>query len=165
MKSRILDNLNRLASGESSDYLPELIMTSKKSEETIRREAKVILYSILHDYSRFSVSTIDSFFPKIIRAFAREAGLHSGFSFEIDHSTILSDAVDEMIASSADDKQLKKWLTTYALRNIDDEKSWNIKNSIVILAEELFKEKYKILPADRRQILKIRNCLPVILKG
>ena len=59
-----------------------------------------ILNSILHDFSRFSVSTIDSFFQKILRAFAREAGLHSGFNIELDHSTILSSAVDEMIAIS-----------------------------------------------------------------
>jgi ATP-dependent helicase/nuclease subunit A len=159
MKSRILENLNRLASGESSDYLPELIKSSKKNEETIRREAREILFSILHDYSRFSVSTIDSFFSKIIRAFAREAGLHSGFNFEIDHSTILSDAVDEMISSSADDNRLKKWLTTYALRNIDDEKSWNIKNSIIKLAEELFKEKYKILSSNQKANLENKEFL------
>ena len=50
-----------------------------KSEEWIRKEAEEILNSILHDFSRFSVSTIDSFFQKVIRAFTREAGLHSGF--------------------------------------------------------------------------------------
>ena len=60
------------------------------------------LNSILHDFSRFSVSTIDSFFQKILRAFARETGLHSGFNIELDHSAILSSAVDEMIASAAD---------------------------------------------------------------
>jgi ATP-dependent exoDNAse (exonuclease V) beta subunit len=159
MKSRILENLHRLAIGEQSDYLPELVRDSGKTEAAIRQEAKDILNSILHDYSRFSVSTIDSFFSKIIRAFAREAGLHSGFSFEIDHTAILSDAVDEMIASSADDIRLKKWLTTYALKNIDEEKSWNIKNSVIKLAEELFKEKYKILSTDEKSNLENKEFL------
>ena len=89
MKSRILDHLHKLAVGENSDYLDGLIKISGKTEDEIRKEAREILNSILHDFSRFSVSTIDSFFQKILRAFAREAGLHSGFSIELDHSTIL----------------------------------------------------------------------------
>ena len=83
--------------GEESGYLPELIKATGKKEELIRPESKEILNSILHDFSRFSVSTIDGFFQKVLRAFARESGLHSGFSIELDHSLILSAAVDEMI--------------------------------------------------------------------
>ena len=110
MKSRILDNLHKLATGEEF-RIPDracLIKEIKKPEEWIRSEAKEILNSILHDFSRFSVSTIDTFFQKILRAFAREVGLHPGFAIELDHSTILSSAVDEMISSAATDSQLKR---------------------------------------------------------
>ncbi len=148
MKSRILDNLYKIAVGENSDYLPGLVKVTNKTEDWIRKEAKEILNSILHDYSRFSVSTIDSFFQKVLRAFAREVGLHAGFNIELDHSSILSSAVDEMIASAAIDDQLKNWLITYALSNIDDEKSWNLKDGIIKLSEELFKEKFKLLSVD-----------------
>jgi len=148
MKSRILDNLYKIAVGENSDYLSGLVKATNKTEDWIRKEAKEILNSILHDYSRFSVSTIDSFFQKVLRAFAREVGLHAGFNIELDHSSILSSAVDEMIASAAIDDQLKNWLITYALSNIDDEKSWNLKDGIIKLSEELFKEKFKLLSVD-----------------
>lgn len=159
MKSRILDHLHKLSVGEKSEYLPGLVAETNKTEEWIRNEAKEILNSILHDFSRFSVSTIDSFFQKVLRAFAREAGLHAGFNIELDHSEILSSAVDEMITSSADDVQLKNWLTTYALSNIDDEKSWNLKAGIISLAEELFKEKFKILSASERSNLENKEFL------
>jgi len=159
MKSRILDNLHKLATGEKSEYLPEMIKEINKPEEWIRNEAKEILNSILHDFSRFSVTTIDSFFQKILRAFTREAGLHSGFSIELDHSTILSSAVDEMISSAVDDTKLKDWLITYAMSNIDDEKSWNLKSEIIKLGEELFKEKFKILSADERSNLENKKFL------
>ncbi len=159
MKSRILDNLNKLATGENSDYLPGLVKATNKTEEWIRNEAKEILNSILHDFSRFSVSTIDSFFQKILRAFVREVGLHSGFNIELDHTTILSSAVDEMIASAASDIQLKNWLTTYAMAKIDDEKSWNLKDEIIKLAEELFKENFKILSAAERSKLEDKKFL------
>ncbi len=164
MKSRILDSLNKLASGESCEYLAELVEETNKPEEWIRSEAKEILNAILHDFSRFSVSTIDSFFQKILRAFAREAGLHAGFNIELDHSTILSDAVDEMIASSVSDPLLLEWLTTYAMSNIDDEKSWNLKEGIVKLGQELFKEKFKILSADERLNLEDKNFLLEYIK-
>jgi ATP-dependent exoDNAse (exonuclease V) beta subunit len=159
MKSRILDNLHKLATGEKSEYLSGLIAETHKSEEYIRSEAKEILNSILHDYSRFSVSTIDSFFQKILRAFAREAGLNSGFNIELDHSVILSAAIDEMIASANDNPQLKNWLTSYAMANIDDEKSWNLRNGITKLADELFKEKFKILSEKERSNLENKQFL------
>jgi ATP-dependent exoDNAse (exonuclease V) beta subunit len=159
MKSRILDHLHKLAIGENSDYLPGLVKATGQSEESIRKEAKEILNSILHDFSRFSVSTIDSFFQKVLRAFAREVGLHSGFSIELDHTTILSTAIDEMIASAATDNQLKNWLIKYAMSNIDDEKSWNLKEGIIKLAQELFKEKFKILSIEERSKLEDKKFL------
>jgi ATP-dependent helicase/nuclease subunit A len=159
MKSRILDNLHRLSAGEKSDYLAGLLLETKKSEDWIRSEAGEILNAVLHDFSRFSVSTIDSFFQKILRAFAREAGLHAGFNIELDHSILLSSAVDEMINSASDDVKLRNWLITYALTNIEDEKSWNLKKAIIKLAEELFKENYKILSADERKNLEDKDFL------
>jgi len=159
MKSRILDNLHKLSSGEKSEYMSSLIAETGKSEVWIRTEAKEILNAILHDFSRFSVSTIDSFFQKILRAFAREAGLNSGFNIELDHSVILSAAVDEMINSAKDNPQLMHWLTSYAMSNIDGEKSWNLKNGITKLADELFKEKFKILSETERSNLENKQFL------
>jgi ATP-dependent helicase/nuclease subunit A len=159
MKSRILENLYKLGSGKDSDYLLDLVNSTGKSEEWIRTEAKEILNSILHDYSRFSVSTIDSFFQKILRAFAREAGLHSGFSIEMDHSLILSSAVDEMIKSAGSEPQMKSWLTKYALANIQEEKNWNLKDAILFLSEELFKEKFKVLSSSDRLLLENKEFL------
>ncbi|MGC1391752.1 MAG: UvrD-helicase domain-containing protein [Bacteroidales bacterium] len=159
MKSRILDHLHKLAVGEESDYIAGIVKATGKTEDWIRKESKEILNAILHDFSRFSVSTIDSFFQKVLRAFAREAGLHSGFSIELDHSTILSAAVDEMIASAAVDNQLKNWLITYAKSNIEEEKSWNLKAGIIRLAEELFKEKFKILSFEERSKLEDKTFL------
>jgi ATP-dependent exoDNAse (exonuclease V) beta subunit len=159
MKSRILDNLYLIASGGKCDYLVSLMSGTGKSEEWVRSEAREILNAILHDYSRFSVSTIDSFFQKVLRAFTREAGLHSGFNIELDHSIILSAAIDEMIASAVKDEKLRKWLIMYALSNIDDEKSWNLKDGVSALAQELFREKFKVLSIDERTKLEDKDFL------
>jgi ATP-dependent exoDNAse (exonuclease V) beta subunit len=165
MKSRILDQLDCLANGKQSDYLPGIIKETGKSEDRIRQEASEILFSVLHDYSRFSVCTIDAFFQKILRAFAREAGLYSGFNIEIDHTLILSSAVDEMITSSAGDKKLLEWLRAYIYANLDEDKSWNLKEGIMKLAAELFREKFIILSEQERSKLEDKDFLLKYIKN
>ncbi len=159
MKSRILDNLHKLSSGQNCDYLKVLMKSTGKNEEWVRKESGEILNTILHDFSRFSISTIDSFFQRILRAFAREAGLHSGFNVELDHSTILSSAVDEMLGSAITGTQLNRWLTDYAMTNIEEDRSWNLKDGIIRLSEELFKEKFKILSSGERSNLENKEFL------
>jgi ATP-dependent helicase/nuclease subunit A len=159
MKSRILDQLYILVNGKKSDYLADLVKDTGRNEEFIRKEAGEILFSILHDFSRFSVSTIDTFFQKILRAFTREAGLHSGFNIELDHNLILSTAVDEMTSSSATDPQMRNWLTQYVMANLDEERTWNVKGDIMTLSEELFKERFRILSNEEKTKLEDKDFL------
>ncbi len=159
MKSRILDELNRLAVGEKSKYLDELLKSTGTTEEEIRKEAREILFSILHDFSRFSVSTIDSFYQKIVRAFAREIGLHSGFNIEIDHTAVLETAVEKMIASASSDVTIKNWLSMYARANIEEGKSWDLKKNIIGLADELFSEKFKLLSSVEKEKIQDKEFL------
>jgi ATP-dependent exoDNAse (exonuclease V) beta subunit len=159
MKNRILEQLNNLASGKDSEYLPDLLRETGKTEDLIRMEAGNILKNILHDFSRFSVCTIDAFFQKVLRAFTREAGLHSGFNIELDHSHILSSAIDKMIASSVDDHELQEWLREYVMANLEQEKNWNLKTGIARLSEELFRERFKILSENEIDKLKDKKFL------
>jgi ATP-dependent helicase/nuclease subunit A len=159
MKGRILDQLHRLSIGGSSEYLNDLLKQTGKTEKEIRTGAREILNSILHDYTRFSVCTIDAFFQKILRAFARESGLQSGFNIELDHSQILSLAVDDVIASSIEDKELGKWLNEYVSSNLEEEKPWNLKDGILKLSEELFREKFKIRSEGEIPHLEDKNFL------
>jgi ATP-dependent helicase/nuclease subunit A len=159
MKLRILDELNNLATGGESGYLSDLESSTGKDEESIRREAKEILRLVLHDYSRFYVSTIDSFFQKILRAFARDIGLHSGFNIEIDQSRILSAAVDKVIASASSETTVRNWLTGFVRANIEDEKSWDLRKSILDLSEELLREKFKLLTPEEKTRLRDKDFL------
>ncbi len=164
MKDRILDQLYNLANGSNSDYLAGIMKDTGKTEQEIRDEAGGILFSILHDFSRFSVSTIDTFFQRILRAFVREAGLHSGFNIELDHSVILSSAVDEMISSATVNVKIRNWLSSFVMTNLEEEKSWNLKDEIMILAEELFREKFKILSGVDRSNLENKEFLLSYIK-
>ncbi len=164
MKGRILEELNKLSSGGDSKYLDDLVKSTGKSSAIIRKEAGEILYSILHDYSRFSVSTIDSFYQKIVRAFARDIGLYSGFDIEIDYTNILATAVGNMVSSAATDATIRNWLIMYARANIEEGRTWDLRKSITGLAGELFNEKFKLLPPEEKQKLQDKEFLKSYIK-
>jgi len=145
MKERILHNLYLLSCGKESGYLKLLTESTGISEIQIRNNASVILNHLLHDYSRFSVGTIDSFFQKVLRSFARESGLQAGFNVILDSEMILTQAVDELLKDAENDTKLLDWLIEFGHREISEGKSWNLKNKILSLGEEIFREKYRIL--------------------
>ena len=86
MKSRILKEIHRLASGGASPYLGNLCRELSLDERSVRKRAAEVRSKILHDYSRFTVLTIDTFFQRILRAFIKELGI-DGFR-SCDYSTM-----------------------------------------------------------------------------
>jgi len=73
MKSRIVSSLIELSNGENDALKKKLAEHLPKTD--IKSNAQTALDFILHDYSNFSVCTIDSFFNRIIRALAREISI------------------------------------------------------------------------------------------
>lgn len=142
MKERIIGVLHNLAAGKPSPYLSVLIHESGEDEKAVRKRAGELLNEILQNYSRFSVGTIDSFFQKIIRGFAREIGLQSGFELELDNRGVLLKVIDSLIEEAGRNDDLRSWLIRYAETRIREGLSWNIKNDIGRLGEEVFKETY-----------------------
>ncbi|MBQ2417558.1 MAG: UvrD-helicase domain-containing protein, partial [Alistipes sp.] len=74
MKSRILMQINNLATGLECEFLEELIAMTSLSEQKLRERAMKVRSAILHDYSRFAILTNDTFFQRIVRAFVKELG-------------------------------------------------------------------------------------------
>lgn len=145
MKERILHNLYLLSRGEVSEYSGLIKEATGKTAEQIKIDASEILNQLLHDYSYFSVGTIDSFFQKVLRSFARESGLQAGFNIILDSDMILMQAVDELLRDAETDGKLLDWLIEFGQREILEGKSWNLKKKILSLGGEIFKEKYRML--------------------
>ena len=152
MKSRMVKELYTLATGEKSAYTEQLTEKFRLPENRIRERAKEILESILHDYSAFSISTIDRFFQQTMRAFTREMGLSGGYRLELDETPVLAQIIDLMIfeLDKAENKELSRWILDYMKSQIEDGKSWNIRENIGKLAKQLFNEKYKLLSKDKK---------------
>jgi ATP-dependent helicase/nuclease subunit A len=159
MKRKILSQLNSLTEGKDTEFLRKISDASGKPEEEIRSGANQILHSILHDYSSFSVGTIDSFFQKVLKAFSREIGLNHGYIIELDHSLILRHAVEAMLASTSEDPALREWITEYSYERAEGGKGWNLEEDILKLAEEIFREKFRLIPVTERNKLKDRAFL------
>ena len=75
MKQRILNELYLLSkTPEKSAYIDEIISYTNKDADAIADYSRSVLKRILHDYSAFNISTIDTFFQGVMRAFSRELG-------------------------------------------------------------------------------------------
>lgn len=143
MKSRILKEIHLLASGQPTTYLDKLCRELEMDATTVRQRAKEARSKILHDYSRFTVLTIDTFFQRILRAFIKELGIDLNYNVEIETSSVLTQSTDTLIEQITSDQELQRWLTEFVEERIDENKKWDIRDSILSLGGELFKEKNK----------------------
>mgnify|MGYP003398416985 CR=1 FL=1 len=105
MKSRIINELHNRAENHDSAYLEDIKKNTGYSEEKIRTQAVVARTQILHDYSRFTVLTIDRFFQRILRAFINELSLDLDYNIELDTSMLLERSADDLINSISEDKK------------------------------------------------------------
>lgn len=143
MKTRILEELHKLAVSNSSPYNAELKAHYPHfTPQLIQNRAQTILDSILHDYSSLNISTIDSFVQKVLRAFAFEMGAPAGFNIELDTETVLADLTAELYRNISADKTLQNWLEQFSIQRISEGKKWSFKADIQSLGKELFKENF-----------------------
>jgi len=148
MKHRILVTLAKLSHYGENRPMKEmelLIEATNLDEEAVSRRAGQLLDTILNDYSGFSVGTIDKFFQSVIRAFTREIGIQPGYNLELDHSRILSLAVDRLFQDLGNHPELQSWLIRYAEERMDESRSWNFRKEILQLGLQLFKESFQEL--------------------
>ncbi|MFD2036896.1 UvrD-helicase domain-containing protein [Belliella marina] len=159
MKERIVKELKRLKDnvkpGETMDA--EIMSALGLSEVELKLRASQTLTAILHDYGRFSVSTIDSFFQKVVRAFAREMDLNAKFEVELDQDAVLERVVDRVLMQVMDDGFLHKWLVDYAIEQIQRGKSWDVRRNIKELGRQIFQEDFKKYAPEIRVFLKDKN--------
>ncbi|MEG1842088.1 MAG: UvrD-helicase domain-containing protein [Alistipes sp.] len=140
MKSRILERIHELATDAPSDYLSNLCTELQLDAQTIHERARCVQSKILHDYSHFTVLTIDKFFQRILRAFIRELGIAPDYNTEIESEQIVSRSADLLIEQITIDAELRKWLLAFVEERIDESRRWDIREGILSLKGELFKE-------------------------
>ena len=141
MKSRILKEIHTLAAGLKSKYLSDLCAELHLSESQVRERALKARQNILHDYSRFTILTIDRFFQRIIRAFIKELGIDLNYNIELDTTTLLSRSADNLVESITESEELKRWLLEFAEDRINEGEKWDMRGDLRALGREIFKER------------------------
>jgi hypothetical protein len=81
MKDRILEQLQKITAGDLNSQLTELAKELNIEISDLKNRARQTFHSILHDYSSFSVLTIDSFVQRVVTAFTDD--LELPYSFEL----------------------------------------------------------------------------------
>ena len=172
MKQRILSTLYGISVGlkdtdrymepilenvEKMKTMPQCQEESCKSalekidRNTMRAKAKEALENIIHDYSRFRVETIDSFFQGIVREIASELDLSVNMKVEIEAKEVLSDAVDEIIDNLDEGSNEYNSIVEFIEEKIRSNRSWKVAETVKAFGSNIFKENYLINDEEVRR--------------
>ena len=167
MKERILSVLQGLAVGSTTpsiqQYRQQLLAQNPQWDaHSMQEKAHRIYRRILHDYSHFSVSTIDGFSQKVIRSFTYELNLDSGYAIEMNTNKVKRD-LTIMLNQLLDEKpELLDWIIAYAEQKIAKNENWNYRHQLMSLAGLIFSENFQefdsyIISSDSNRIFNLLN--------
>ncbi len=150
MKERILKFLYNFwkGLGHPNDFrkLNELLAKDYQltlPEPEVRERCHRALRAILHDYSRFSVSTIDAFFQTVLRNMAHELGLNARLQVDLEDKDVISLAVDNLVDNLRhDNRDVLPWLQSYIEQQLGEGRAWDVRRELKQTARMLFEEAY-----------------------
>ena len=172
MKSRIIDTLLQIINKEklspkdkekTQTLIINLIDLLQLDEVTLQKNAQKAIELILHNYSDFAVSTIDSFVYGIVKTFAKDLYIPLNFDVELDENVLLNQAIDLLISRVGNDKDITNLLVRFIETQVDDQRSLNIEEEIRKIGRYLFKEE-SIINIEKLKELKVRDFFEILSK-
>ena len=162
MKERILHELYILSQDPTTSQHWDVLQTKLNiSAEQMQQRATLLMIGILQDYSRFSVSTIDSFFQQVIRTFARELGLSASYDLSMDGEEMIQEAVDEIFKriknNYAEDKDLINWLVDTTQKNLDDNEKKAPREIVFQFSKQLLSERLAQRMPELQQVFENKD--------
>ncbi len=146
MKRRILDELFLLSTDPQKSPYYNYFMVEEKlypGAAQLQKRCQQQLYGILHDYSAFAVSTIDTFFQQTLRAFSREIGQFSAYQVSLDKEALVEESVDRVLSSlTPENKDLVDWLVGGVKENLQRTSKFRLDDTLRQIATSLRSEDY-----------------------
>lgn len=147
MKNRILSQLYGLSKqlDSSKDYMAQIRkdpVTGKYDENTISQRAQMALQNIVHDYSRFRIETIDSFFQSVLMELAHELKLSANLRVDLNDEEVLQKAVEEIIYNLKPNSRIFEWIFWFIRQKIDEGNNWVVKENISKFGSNIFNETF-----------------------
>jgi ATP-dependent helicase/nuclease subunit A len=167
MKERILSVLSGLAIGDADQKIEDfrrllLAQHPQWDVHTIQEKAYLVFRKILHDYSHFTVSTIDGFSQKVIRSFTYELNLDAGYKIEMNTNRVKQD-LTIMLNHLLDERpDLLEWIIEFADKKIANNENWNYRQQLMGLAGLIFTENFQefnayLTVADAKEVFHLLN--------
>ncbi len=144
MKQRVLNTLRDAAKNKSNAIIDDVLKETTLEPKEVQIKAQKVLSTILHNYASFNIITIDSFTHKLIRTFSLDLGLPLDFEVKMDAVPLLEETIDLLVAKIGEDKELTSVLVNYALHQVNDDKSWNISDSLFEVSKLLLNEENEV---------------------
>jgi hypothetical protein len=108
----------------------------------VKEKSKKLLQNILYDYADFSISTIDSFFQRIIRAFALDIGINLNYNLEIQLDDFYAQTIDILLNRiSKENKELSNRVLAIVENKMDEKGTWNIEYDLLNFMPVIYDEK------------------------
>lgn len=135
MKERIVKSLSELADpaiDPKETYIGYFTKKYGVAAEEVHHLADMALHILLHSYTDFMVSTIDSFSQTILRTFAYEVDLNDSYELELDSKMVATTAVDSLLSDvnvARGGGKAFEWLRQFMLtrqKESNGGSSWNI---------------------------------------
>ena len=146
MKSRILEMISSISAGEDKNLIIELSKYFNISSEELSIKAKKLKTNILHNYSYFNITTIDSFFYSIIQSFTRDLKFRGKYNIEMDLEFVINEVVSSFLSNLNKGEKITKWLIDFSRDKINSGKDFMINNELKNITKILFSEDYKSIP-------------------
>lgn len=149
MKQRILSTLYgvQYALPASQNYYERIVEAPEIKrlnidETEVRRRAGVALHNLLHDYARFRIETIDSFFLSVVRDISREMDLTANLNIDLDSDEVLSEAVDDIIDQLREGTPVMNTIKRFVDEKIAEGGQWKINEEVKNFGRNIFNEKF-----------------------
>lgn len=158
MKDRIVQTLHEFAftpkaelSGRGSAIygiiVDKLFKNQKPDDEHLeafmRSESLELLRSIIYDYARFTLTTIDSFFQRVIRSAALSLNLNLNYSVQVDLNEFYIQAIDQLLNELSADSQLATRLIFMLDNGMEDSGNLNVDRELKNVLEILYADAEK----------------------
>lgn len=155
MKSRILEACQAFSGrgdkpldGRNLALWERVLEVTGYEEEELMKRSKELYTQILHNYSDFSISTIDSFTQRVLRSFAYELQIPLNFETSLETEEVLKVVADRLIAKVGTDdeegKNITQLLEEIAMQSLEDFDKYDIRKDI--------KESAKIIADDKSMV-------------
>ena len=102
MKERIIKSLKNLSMGEDPD-LEKRIKKENPQIKNIKKNSEEVLKILLHNYTDFAVTTIDSFIFRLINSFALELNLPLYFDVDLNYEKIDTYVMEKILSKVGED--------------------------------------------------------------